>query len=203
MRSNRQLSTIAAGAALAILFGVAGQAKADFINGGFETGDFSGWTTSNLNFTGVGGSGTAGYATHSGNFFAYLGNVGSDGFLSQTLTTVSGQAYVLSLFLASNGTSNDFGVSVNGNFVFPTQYVPNTGSQYIHLTFNVVGTGSDTITFNERDDPNYLALDDVSLTPSGASATPEPASVALLGIGAMSLLGYGWRRRKTVAPAAA
>jgi hypothetical protein len=28
---------------------------------------------------------------------------------------------------------------------------------------------------------------------------PEPASITLLGIGSLSLLGYGWRRRKQVA----
>jgi len=29
-------------------------------------------------------------------------------------------------------------------------------------------------------------------------AVPEPSSLTLLGIGAISLLGYGWRRRKRV-----
>jgi hypothetical protein len=35
--------------------------------------------------------------------------------------------------------------------------------------------------------------------PAAASAAPEPASLTLLGIGALGLLGYGWRRRKQAA----
>ncbi len=30
-------------------------------------------------------------------------------------------------------------------------------------------------------------------------AVPEPSSVALLGIGALGLVGYGWRRRRRTA----
>jgi hypothetical protein len=32
-----------------------------------------------------------------------------------------------------------------------------------------------------------------------ATAAPEPASLTLLGLGSLGLLGYGWRRRKQVA----
>jgi len=34
---------------------------------------------------------------------------------------------------------------------------------------------------------------------SGAAAVPEPASLTLLGIGAISAIGYAWRRRKPTA----
>jgi hypothetical protein len=40
------------------------------------------------------------------------------------------------------------------------------------------------------------------LTVGPTSAAPEPASLALLGIGAVGLLGYGWRQRRRVLPLA-
>ena len=66
-------------------------------NGGFETGNFNDWTQSgNTEYTSV----TNNYLfVHSGRYGAALGPSGSPGYLSQTAPTVSGQAYVLSLWL--------------------------------------------------------------------------------------------------------
>lgn len=66
-------------------------------NGGFETGDFTGWTTSDLSYSGIGASNDYN-ESHSGNYFASLGPIGSIGFLSQNIPTTVGQTYELSCF---------------------------------------------------------------------------------------------------------
>lgn len=66
-------------------------------NGGFETGNFTGWTQGgNRIATTVSDS-----TVNTGSFAAALGPVGSDGNLSQTLNTVAGQAYTITFYLFS------------------------------------------------------------------------------------------------------
>jgi MYXO-CTERM domain-containing protein len=172
----------------------AGSARADYIvNGGFETGDFTGWTV-NANSTAVESS-FAGYLPNSGSFFAALGNVGLPlGTLSQTFTDTPGQTLIISMYLASNGTTpNEFKVIFDG--VTLSDQFNITPQGYTLLSYTVTATGTDTLTLGERNDPNYLALDDVSVNPSNVSATPAPPSAVLLAIGGVGLLGTRLRRR--------
>jgi PEP-CTERM motif len=166
-------------------------AQADLVtNGGFETGDFSGWTLTNdtNSFVFTSDPGTT-YVPHSGNYEALLGAYGSDGTLSQTISDIAGQMLVLTYWLASDGnTPNDFSALWNGR-VITGSALTNIGlSGYTEYSFDVLATGSDELAFNERNDYGFLSLDDVSL-----NALPEPGTLSLLGLG---LVAMGVRRRK-------
>src|SRR5256714_2516411 len=103
-------------AALALLVSVRYQAMAQSTNGGFENGDLTGW-----------GSDQEGAAVtsdpryvHSGIYGLQLGTVGSLGHLTQSLPTIPGSNYLISLWLNNtNGrTPNEFTVTWNQSVVY-------------------------------------------------------------------------------------
>ena len=137
-------------------------------NGGFETGDFTGWTQSgNTAYTSV-TSGNSQFV-HSGTYGVALGPSGSLGYLSQTLPTFAGQNYLLSWWLDNpnnsyGATPNQFLVQWNGTTIFNQTNMPFT--TWTNLQFIVTATGASTVLqFGFRDDPYYLGLDDISVTP--------------------------------------
>jgi hypothetical protein len=82
-------------------------------NGGFETGDFTGWTLSgNPGYVSVASG--ASYV-NSGSFAGSFGAVGSDTYLSQAFSTHAGDQLTFSFFLQNDyGPTNDFFASFNG-----------------------------------------------------------------------------------------
>lgn len=178
---------IGAAAVAALALGASGAQAANLVtNGSFETGDFTGWTNAGLQ--GVATTGSYGEYPQQGNYFATFGNVGGDGIISQVVSDTAGQTLTLSYYLmADGGTPSDFSAAWDGATIAGSSLV-NTpdqrGSGYVHYTFNVGATGSDTLKFAGRNDPTYWALDNVSL---GVAGVPEPSEWALmiLGIGLM------------------
>ncbi len=175
-------ATFAAGASLCD--GIAGNIVT---NCGFETGDFTGWTLADpTDETFVAGPTFSMVGVNSGNFFAALGAVGSDGSLSQTLSTVPGQTYDFGFWLASDGfLENDFTAMWGATTVLSLTDIPAT--PYTFFSFSeTAAAASTTITFLERNDAGFLGLDDVSVVgPSSTAAAPEPGtfgSCLLLGL---------------------
>lgn len=133
------------------------------VNGGFETGDFSGWTRSgNQGFTSVTSSPSN---VRSGTFAAFLGPIGSDGVLSQTLATTPGKTYIVSFSIQSDGGFvNDFNASWGGIQFFSQTNIPRGTGQYETFTFTEVAQGPSTLLqLGFRNDPGFLGLDDVSV----------------------------------------
>lgn len=196
--SSRKYSLGIGAAVLSVM--LAGHASAGnlVVNGGFETGDFSGWTVvangaAEVEPDGYVYNGMT-YYSHSGNYFAALGSDILSGSVSQTLSTIAGQSYTLSFWLASDGlTPNLFKVLWDGSTLSDQTNIPAQG--YLEQTYSVQGTGTDTLMFYGGDGPGYLSLDDVSVI---GSAVPEPASFTLLTLGIASIAGYGWRRRNSL-----
>ena len=156
-------------------------------NGGFETGNFSGWTQSgNTGFTFV----QCGPGQIAGNCTAYFGPVGSVGGISQTIATIVGRTYVFNFALRNlGGPTNSFAALIGGNTVLS---YTNAGAFGAALnSFNYVATGTSTaVQFNFRQDPSYFGLDSVSLT----AGVPEPMTWALMILG-FGLIGGAMRRR--------
>ncbi|MGO8839026.1 MAG: protease pro-enzyme activation domain-containing protein [Limisphaerales bacterium] len=113
---------------------------------------------------------------HSGNYLMTFGQQGSLGYISQTLSTVSNQAYLVSLWFNSPNvyqvsegyvtasTPNEFSVSWNGTTLFNQTNIAEIG--WTNLQYVVRATSPSTVLqFGGRDDPWFLGLDDVTVTP--------------------------------------
>jgi len=104
--------------ATAAAFSVAYPAKANLItNGGFETGDFSGWTVSGRDNEVEGR--VPFIPPHSGNFQAQFG-IGNNS-ITQNVATTPGSSYVVDFWLAAK-ISHPVGGSVSVNWAGSTVF---------------------------------------------------------------------------------
>jgi len=171
---------------------VAYPAKANLIiNPGFETGDFTGWTTAgDMTIEGT----INGIAPHSGNFQADAA-FGS-GSLAQSFATTPSASYTIDFFAANNNSgfpqSVTLAVNWGGTTIFSHLFTSNTG--YTEYTFTETASGSSTsLGFTVSGLTGVFLFDDISVTPAGVGVPDGGSTVSLLGC---ALLGLAALRRK-------
>jgi hypothetical protein len=145
------------------------------VNGGFETGNFNGWTL-------WGDSGTTGVSNtvpvHSGTYAAYFRHSGSVGGIMQNLSTTVGQSYTLSLWLDhpfTGDTGTEYQVSIGGTIVddqFNMPSIPYTPFTYTYTAT----TTTTTIRLGFLEPAGFFYVDDVSFTPNGPAPAPHGGS---------------------------
>ncbi|NTU43351.1 MAG: PEP-CTERM sorting domain-containing protein [Nitrospirales bacterium] len=159
-------------------------------NGGFETGDFTGWTitpAASGSFLDVDSN-----WPHSGVYGAFFGAYDyQDDSISQTISTVPGQSYTFDFWISNLEYGNDHfqafwdGASVLDLFDSPA-------FDYTYYSFIETASGpSTTIQFSSYDIVYYYDLDDVSVNP-----VPEPSAFILFGTGMAGVGILGRRFRK-------
>jgi hypothetical protein len=184
-------STILLGLALSSLWFIEtpAQAQAQNLvqNPGFETGDFTDWTVVSPRGDTIVRPSTTSIPAHSGNYYVNFGDFTGFGSISQTLSTVSGQQYILSYWLANypnpnNGaTPNEFRVTVGGTLLSDVVNVPY--QPYQEYTDSFVATGPSTILqLAGENTPYALQFDDVSVTPTSSVPEVSTLATALLGV---------------------
>jgi hypothetical protein len=188
----RNILLAGAGFALATALGTAGaQASTNLVqNPGFETGDLTNWSqvgdfSTGNNFV------TAAGPPNSGQYDLFLGNDPQyNGFagVEQTLTTTAGHSYDLSLWWRDNASNSSaeqlLQIIWDGTVVGKISGTLGSNS-FAQLSYNVVGTGSDTLKIGGYSAAGYNMIDDISVTRSATGAVPEPATWAMM------LLGFG------------
>jgi len=147
-------------------------------NGGFETGDLTGWSWTGSNDPNL--NGVDQINPHSGLYGAYFGPEDSLDYLSQNITTTLGQSYKVNFWLQNftGDTPSEFSVSWNG--ITQIDLVDSSDFTYTEFTFTAVATSNSTpLIFGFRNDFYYFDLDDVKVT--AVTAVPLPATFLLFG----------------------
>lgn len=140
-------------------------------NGGFETGDFTGWTLvgDTVRRTTIYDAVvniSSGYGVvHSGTYGALLGDT-KLATLTQTVATVPGQNYLLSIWLDNldSGSGQQFIANWNSSALLDLTSPP--ALSWTNYQFIVTASAaSSVLQFGAENNTSYFGLDDISLVP--------------------------------------
>lgn len=136
----------------------------------------TGWTTTSQGYL---------FANHQ----YFEGAIFVPGTLTQNIFGANGLLALSFDLTIGNGDANTF-ESVIFNGVILATYTANSIQS---LSFNVMGTGSDVLSFRGWNPPSINSISNVSLV-EATSAVPEPSSYLLMALG-LGLVGFMARRK--------
>jgi VCBS repeat-containing protein len=136
------------------------------VNGGFESGDLSGWT--------IVGTAQAQFRADGGEFGDYAAQLSGSGSIAQDVMTTPGEHYTVSFFVTGDpeSTTNSLTVTWNGATILALSDSQSGG--FTRYSFDVVGNASQSFTslqFSYTDDGISLYLDQVAVNPANGPAT--------------------------------
>jgi hypothetical protein len=206
-----------------VTFAAANPAQAAFVNGGFETGDFTGWTTSSGTLANVvttaPGFSVPDWNPTEGTYFAYLqagGGTGVYTLLSQTFAALAGDVLSFDIFFdaADYIPFNDNGyanlIDADTSTVVATLYYQDVASVgdfgadgWTSVSHVIAADGNYKLEFGvtnigDNNLSSALGVDNVALN-AEMNVIPAPAGAVLFGLGLLSMGGARLIRRKQVA----
>ena len=135
---------------------------------------------------------------------AFAGSGFTSNFISQSLSGFSSGFASVTFSIEQRTTIGNNPIDVKLDSQDLGTYLASSSSSFNTITTPLVAVtaGSHTLYFISTNNAGVDVtqfIDNVSVTNNVAGAVPEPASLTLFGLASMSLLGYGWRRRKAAA----